>query len=507
MPRPKKAILEQEQAPAHTGANFGEYGIYGELYNPDSVMAARGASLDVYNIVLRDDQVKSTFGQRIANVISREWFVEPGGESEQDQEAADYIKEVFENLDFDRITKMMMFGLMHGYAVAEIIYKIDGAFIGIDAVKVRDRSLFSFHKDGYLLWTQPNAIQPVVMPDRKFWVYNAGADHGDNPYGVGLAHWLYWPVFFKRGGMQSWLKFLDKYGAPTAKGEFPRSATDAEKTKLLEALRAISTDAGIIIPEGMKVELIEATRGGSATYAEMYDRMDAAISKIILTMTLTTQQGSVGSQALGNVHADIGAKLAKDDADSLCQTLNNGVIKWLTEWNFPNAISPKIWRRMEDEPNKNESAALDKILFDIGYKPTPEKILEVYGEGYEAKSESLPPQLALNAGNPPPPVNTGEDMPAPAEFAEGDPARARIREAERAQNDIAEAAKKLSEKNAKFLQERIDTLLTLLDNTNDFKSFSEKLKEMAQDEPDGAIVTALEQGAIAAKFYAAKVAE
>ncbi|MDH5478511.1 MAG: DUF935 domain-containing protein, partial [Nitrospinota bacterium] len=383
MARPKKETPEiEELSPANSGGGYDATGFTSELANPDPIQSARGSGLDVYAVVARDDQVKSTWTQRVARVISREWFVEPGGDGPQDQAAADHLQTVIEALDWDRITRSMLFGIFYGYAVAEIMWGHRDGRIVIDDIKVRDRARFSFDRSGGLLFKKSSG-QPSLMPDRKFWVFSSGADHGDNPYGLGLAHWLYWPVFFKRGGMKSWLNFLDKFGAPTAKGVFPKGATATEKTKLLEALRAINTDAGIIIPEGMQIELIEAARTGTATYSDLYDRMNSAISKVVLTQTLTTEQGDTGARAMASVHDDMSRLVAKDDADSLMQSFNRTVAVWLTAWNFPSATPPKVWRRMTDEPTPPERADLDKKIFDIGYRPSAGKIEEVYGEGYE----------------------------------------------------------------------------------------------------------------------------
>ena len=78
----------------------------------------------------------------------------------------------------------------------------------IDKIKVRDRQRFGFDGFGNLrlkTFAQPDG---ELLPDRKFWNFSTGADHDDEPYGLGLAHWLYWPVFFKRAGIQYWMIFL-----------------------------------------------------------------------------------------------------------------------------------------------------------------------------------------------------------------------------------------------------------------------------------------------------------
>ncbi|WP_449423647.1 phage portal protein family protein, partial [Rhodanobacter lindaniclasticus] len=57
-------------------------------------------------------------------------------------------------------------------------------------------------------------------------------------------------MLFKRNGLKFWLIFLEKFGMPTGVGKYDATATDGEKAKLLQAVRAIQTDSGMIIPKG-----------------------------------------------------------------------------------------------------------------------------------------------------------------------------------------------------------------------------------------------------------------
>ena len=382
-----KPAAEKEFSAAHTGRDALDSTWFMEeiLYPGEFGPGGRGMTMESYLPVMRDDQVRACLTQRFARVVAREWVVEPGGDTQLDRDAASDLERNLNEIDFDQATRRMLFGLFHGYAVAEVMWRRKDGMISIGEIKVRERTRFMFGRDGALRLKSNRSLLGEVMPERKFWVFTCGADHGDNPYGQGLAYWLYWPVYFKRGGMKSWLRFLDKFGAPTAKGVFPKNASAEDKRKLLEALTAISTDAGIIIPEGMQVELIEAARSGQAEYSALYDRMNDAIAKVILTQTMTLESGSSYSQAA--VHKDAAWQLAKDDADTLCQSFNSTVARWLCQWNFPGAKPPRVWRRMIDKPTAVELADLDKKILDLGYRPTQERVKQTYGEGYERMGE------------------------------------------------------------------------------------------------------------------------
>ncbi|MFV9531247.1 phage portal protein family protein [Pseudomonas aeruginosa] len=160
------------------------------------------------------------------------------------------------------------------------------------------------------------------------------------------------PVYFERNGLKFWLTFLDKFGVlPTAVGKFGKNATPEEKAKLLAATQAIQTDTGVIIPEDMLVELLEASRSGTADYKILHDTMDETIAKVTLGQVASSQGAP---RRLGNddLQADVRLDLVKAAADLICESFNQGPARWLTEWNFPalsrhaftgSSKNPRTW--------------------------------------------------------------------------------------------------------------------------------------------------------------------
>jgi len=360
----------------------------GPLLEPtDSILKGRGrGSFDIYKPILTDPQVKAVFTQRIAAVVSREWTVEAGDDTAQAKKAADWLKDEITNLDWDRLTEKMMWGIFYGYAVSEQMFRRDGQFWGWDEIKVRDRVRFRFDKECELrLITRNNMLNGELMPAGKFWTFSTGADHDDEPYGIGLAHWLYWPVWFKRNGLKLWLIALDKFGMPTAKGTYSSGAEEPEKKILLEAVNAIRSEAGIIVPEGMNIELLSAPSNGSAlSFETLHGRMDAAIAKVIRAQTMTTDDGSSLSQA--EVHQDVAEYVAKSDADLICESFSRGPVAKLSEFNFPGVAPPQIKRVMTDPEDTTAAVERDKTLYEMGWRMTPERVKDSYGEGYEAEN-------------------------------------------------------------------------------------------------------------------------
>ncbi|MBF0368123.1 MAG: DUF935 family protein [Magnetococcales bacterium] len=400
MPKTTKAPqshLFQEVATTSDGRDITRgYAVFPGLMTPqDSVLQDRGGDYAVYEEILRDDQVASTFQQRRLAVTSSEWEVIPGAEDAESLKAADYLRESLERIGWDNVTDKMLYGVFYGFSVAECLWGRENDLIVLNAVKVRKQRRFAFATStsvgnpepagGLRLLTLDNS-QGEALPEQKFWHFRTGADNDDEPYGLGLAHWLYWPVFFKRNGMKLWLVFMDKFGMPTARGTYPTHATEDEKRRLLEALRAIQTDSGIIVPEGMRVELIEAARSGSVSYEVFLDRMNAAIAKVVLSQTLTTD--AAGGQYKSDVHQAVRNEVVKADSDLVCASFNNSVVRWLTTWNFPKALPPKVRRRVTQEPDLRPRAERDRILYDMGFKPSLDYVRKTYGEAWESRVES-----------------------------------------------------------------------------------------------------------------------
>lgn len=337
---------------------------------------------DIYKEILSDWQVRSTFQQRQLALTACEWEVEPGGDKRADKKAAEFLDETLKHVGWDDATQGMHFGVFYGFAVAECLYVRDGAMVALDAIKVRDRRRFAFMPSGALrLLTSQSPSLGEALPERKFWQFQVGADHDDEPYGMGLAHWLYWPVQFKRGNIKFWLVRAEKFGSPTALGKFPTNTSKEDRDRLLAALQAIRLDSAVIIPDGMNAEFLESKSASSMDYQNLCAYLDQAIAKICLGQVMTSE--AVGGQYKADVQDKVRQELIKADADLLCESFNRGPVRWLTDWNFPGAAYPRVFRLTEPADDLNGRAERERKLFDMGYRPTLRQVEDTYGGEWE----------------------------------------------------------------------------------------------------------------------------
>jgi phage gp29-like protein len=225
--------------------------------------------------------------------------------------------------------------------------------------------------------------------------------------------------------------------------------------------------------EDMTVELIEAARSGTADYEALYERMDKAISKVVLSQTMTTDDGS--SRAQAQVHQGVADHVIKSDADLLCESFNRGPVRWLTAWNFPNAQPPRVWRHTEPAEDLQARAERDNKIFALGYAPSEQYIEETYGPGWEKKAEpELPPENPTGA--------------LPAEFTEISELALKRAGHRADQQALVQGAERLATQYYDLVGKRVETILSYLDETDDVDTFKERLVELLAAVPDAGAV-------------------
>jgi len=379
------------------------------LENPDPVLRteARGKGLKLYDEVDRDAHAGSVLGTRYLSVVGKEWLVEPAEDASknkgrapavtQDQKIADFVTAAFLRCNFDQARQELLQGILYGFYVWEVMWEYSDGQIWIKKIMAKHPRRFSFTTDRELrLLTPQNMIEGEPIPDRKFIVFSYGSS--DNPYGKGLGQKLWWPVWFKKHGIKFWVLFCEKFGAPTPVGKYPPGTKKEDQDLLLAAIDAIQQETGVIIPESMVIELLEAQRSGTInTYESLCNYMDKQMSKAVLGQTATTEgtPGKLGNEdSQENVRDDI----TKADADLLCECINNPLIPWLVDFNFPGVTEyPKIWIRTKEEGDLKPLADRDVILTrDIGLPVGKQYFYDTYSiPKPEAGEEVVSPQSSV----------------------------------------------------------------------------------------------------------------
>ena len=461
------------------------------LTTRDDVLVRRGggAGVRIYQDLLRDPRVRTVIGKRKMAAVRRDWSVEPASEDPLDQRAADIVRAALERMPFDQGCKGLLNSTLIGFAVSEVLWdsvelpQLAGTFVVPARLEPRNPRRFVFDRDLSLRLLTPEApAEGIPLPDRKFLVARHGEEETEDPYGLGLGHTLFWPVFFKRQGIAFWNVFAEKFGQPTAVGEYAPGTSDADQAKLLNALRNISQDSGIVVPQGTVLRLLEAMRSGSVdTYERLCDFMNTEISTCVLGSTLGTDTGDTGSRAAAQTHRDIEEGLVDADCDLLSDALYP-LCRWITEINLPGARPPRIWREKPDEEDLNTRADRDGKVRSWGFEIDEQYVRDTYGDHWRraAQPDRQPP-----AGRP-----DQRDMPGGAAFASGDEDR----------DAIDTLVDSILADHAPLMAPAVEQLVKAADEATDFAGFLDALKALEGQLDLGALRAQLERGAFAARM-------
>ncbi|NJR38545.1 MAG: DUF935 family protein [Leptolyngbyaceae cyanobacterium CSU_1_4] len=395
---------------------------FGRIDPRDETLLTHGGgwlrSYDIYENIARDPHAYAVLQKRYMAVIGREWEVVAASDRAIDKKAADMVRYHLANLahrfeeeedeasislagGFDQTCLDMMKAVLYGFSVGEIIWGQDGKETFPLEIQDCDIRRFSFTPGDRMyklrLLTPAQSFTGEALPAKKFLIhrFNSGGLSPD-PHGLGLGTRLFYPNFFKRNAVKFWLTFSDKWASPTAVGKHPRNATDAEKDTLMQMLQAIATDSGIVIPDTVAIDFLEAQRSGTVnTYQELVSFCNSEISKAVLGETGSTdQQGSGGSRARDQVGNEVRIEIAKADADLLCEMINRTLVRWICQFNLPDATPPKVWRKFPELLQKEDLAARatrdNTIVTMSGRSLTEKYLVDTYGVEFEPPEPKQP---------------------------------------------------------------------------------------------------------------------
>lgn len=386
----KKPLLGGEVAALSQGRDITRYYNLPLLIPQDETLNSKGGycieALKIYEKVREDAQVASCYQQRFRKLTKCQWEVTPASQSRIDKKAADWMRELCSNMPMDTITERMLYGVHYGYSVAEKLLIPDGSMITLDlqkgGIRVRNRRRFRFDADMQArLVTRTNLYEGELLHPSRVWSMSFGNDNDDDPYGLGLAHSLYWLTIFKRGDMRHWLNFLDNFSARNAIVKYPVGASPEEKKLALQLAIGLKGGKPTAMADGLIHEIIEAAGSGSANFEGLYDRCNSEIAKVILSQSGTTDNGAWSGTA--ESHENVADDIVASDGDMFSQSFTRHIATPLCFYNFQDAQPPICAYKTADEEDINSRVDREKKLFDLGVKPTPDLIAKIYGDGYE----------------------------------------------------------------------------------------------------------------------------
>jgi phage gp29-like protein len=303
---------------------------------------------DLYAEIVLDDHLTSVMDQRRLAVTTSTLVFQHEGEE------VDSISELIESEEFERMLEHILDSRFYGYSLIKADFKAGQVELVPRAHVVPSAGL---------VVGNPYDSQGIDYTARPYPNYYLAAGKTDS---LGLILPATPLVLIKRGDLSDWAQFNEIFGQPTRVGKYDPN-TPGHKEQMQQALKESGAMAYISIPAGSELEFVEANKTGAAdTYDKLYDRMENAISKLIVGQTMTTSDGSSLSQS--EVHERVARKIAQSDRKFVARLLNGRFRQMLLAQGFSEAAQGEF-QFMEEEEQLTKSQRLEmdlKIHSDVG---------------------------------------------------------------------------------------------------------------------------------------------
>ena len=385
IPQPVPALEREMAAENQVEHLFAPRSRWSEDPHPSRILRTRseiGQRLGELYVVMREQN--TTLGgllrKRFEAVIDLPRRVEPADSSPPAIAAADLCQRVLAGIpQFAVVLKSLLYGRADGVAFAEVIWErlSRGPLARAWApVALIDRPMWRFAFRDRVLHVRQGGKEPIVAPAGKFIRFTSGTL--DHPWGKPLLDEIYWYWFISKHAMKFWSVHVEKWAQPTAVGTYPwRGTTEgsvapAHKTsedlqaRLLRVLDAIQKEMSVAIPEGTKIELLEATRSGNESYGTLLGALDRGMALLIL--------GEVGTSGMrpgtGAFASDqVGFKITREkvgiDAHDLsASTIRDQLLRPIVELNLglDVPIPRLVIDTVETEDRGQRMEGVEKIL-------------------------------------------------------------------------------------------------------------------------------------------------
>lgn len=343
----------------------------GVLPDPDPVLRKMSEESRILGDLEADDQVTAITMARKNRVLNRQnyWFRPGALKDESPSEAAQLICDRLVK-DLERLTmRDVISGILqapfYGLAVLEIMWEPSADWWHVKSVDLKPQHWFGFDRDNRLVFRGEGKTGARGLPEGKFILVRHYPTY-ENPYGLRLLSRCFWPVCFKKGGLTFYTRFLEKYGNPWPVVNAPSGASREEMNKMAADVARMVRDATIVLPSGSKLEMVSPPNSTGEQHETYLKRMDAAISKVLMGNTLTSEVGDRGSYAAAKTHENVADAFADSDADLVVTAMNELAWIYARVNAGPEVLSPQFY--YEEPEDLDKLADLNKKLFAIGVR-------------------------------------------------------------------------------------------------------------------------------------------
>lgn len=309
---------------------------------------------DIYRDVELDLHLSGCMGQLQGFIMSKS-FKLVNDKGDNDEEALKYLETAW----FKQYIKYVLQARYWGHSLIElgnVITKEDGtqAFDGVSLIPRKHvipefgrltRNPGGTWEDGY------NYREPPLSD----WLVEVGA-----PDDLGLYLKAAIQTIPKKYALAFWDSFAEMFGLPIRVAK-TSSRDQKEIDRLGKMMETMGSKAWAVLPEESSIELKESSRGDAYNvYDKRVDRANSELSKLVLFVTMTIEDGASLSQS--KVHLKVLDNLIYEIADLVKDTTNDQLIPKMVKLGFPLKGLHFEWDEPIDYTPEQQKAFEEMIL-------------------------------------------------------------------------------------------------------------------------------------------------
>lgn len=346
---------------------------------------SRARLYDIYRDVEVDLHLTGAIDQRTGYVMARTFRIDKA-DGTKDEEAM----KIFETGWFKRFCKLALQKIYWGHSLIELgdVYIDEAGMRRFEGVKLipRKHVIPEYGVVVRQVGDEPKTGIDYRTPPFSDWLVEVGESDD-----LGLYLKAATQTIPKKNALGFWDSFAEIFGMPM---RIAKTTTRDEKE--LDRVEGMMRDMGAalygVFQEGTEIEVVESTKGDAFNvYDRRIDRANSELSKLVLTQTMTIEDGSSLSQS--ETHLDVLKNLIEDDCDMLRDVINGQLIPLMVKHGFPVQGLTFNWD------------------YSIDYTPEQQLNIErMLLDNYEIESKYFEEKYGIPVGER---RNNGLEMPTP----------------------------------------------------------------------------------------------
>lgn len=278
-----------------------------------------------------------------------EFFIKPGGDTDQDKEIATFVERALwdwlEDMTFDDFLRQALLMLPFGVMLFEKVYGIK-EFDGKEYVTLK--KLAPRLPKSVLQWELPDrtfGVQQIrqdgilaMIPGSKLLIF-VNEREGDNWWGVSLLRAAYKHWYFKNNFYKIDAIAFERQGLGVPTITMPQGYTDSDEKKAVQTLQNLraSENAYLVLPPDYKAEFLNMGANTTRDPNSSIEHHNKQILQSVLAqfLELGVSKAGSGSRALSQDHSDLFLKAEEAIAMTFISEVNRSLIPELVDLNFP----------------------------------------------------------------------------------------------------------------------------------------------------------------------------